>query len=260
MPGPPTQPVTLALSLKTSVRPAKAYVLHNDNGGVYVPREDLYMVPCHPADKEGAAVKQDGIMRWLEAYAASLLRGHFAVVPFLSQPLPWGGHPVGINLYPRDSPMCAVAVTHDVRILASAMYVPEKSRKGQYFFTYCMRMSMVGNGPPAHGASGKAQLLSRHLVFDQGQGQEPLIVDGEGVIGEYPLLFKDGSFQGGEPYTYAGKEAPAEYTYASCTHIPQRRGSMMGSFKFVPGSLEKPTGAPFDVSIPQIQFIVPDFL
>jgi hypothetical protein len=44
MPGPPTQPVTLALSLKTSVRPAKAYVLHNDNGGVYVPREDLYMV------------------------------------------------------------------------------------------------------------------------------------------------------------------------------------------------------------------------
>jgi len=26
------------------------------------------------------------------------------------------------------------------------------------------------------------------------------------------------------------------------------------------GSLEKPTGAPFDVSIPQIQLIVPDFL
>ena len=44
MRGPPTLPVTLALSLSTSGLPAKAYVLHNDNGSVYVPREDLYMV------------------------------------------------------------------------------------------------------------------------------------------------------------------------------------------------------------------------
>ena len=29
-------------------------------------------------------------------------------------------------------------------------YVPERSRKGQYFFTYCMRMSMLGDGPQAH--------------------------------------------------------------------------------------------------------------
>ena len=35
---------------------------------------------------------------------------------------------------------------------------------------------------------------------------------------------------------------------------------MMGSFKFVPGSLERPTGAAFDVSIPHIQLVVPDFL
>ena len=51
-----------------------------------------------------------------------------------------------------------------------------------------------------------------------------------------------------------------EYHYASCTHIPTGRGgSLMGSFKFVPGSIEEPRGPPFDVSIPRIELVVPDF-
>ena len=267
----PDLPVAFAVSLATQMgRPLKSYILHNDTGHLYVPRQDRVMLCCTPPSLvrvsggvggDGGAQdadQRDGVVLWLEAFVASVTKGNYAVAPFLKEPLPWGGHAVGINVYPRAPPVSAVAVTNMIRIHASALFVPEKSTKGEYFFSYCMRMSLVGEGP--EGSGGEAQLLSRHLVFDQGPDMETLIVDGEAVVGEYPHLVRGGGFQGGETYSYAGRTVAVEYVYASCTHIPGPRGSLMGSFKFVPGSIEDAKGAPFDVSIPRIELLVPDFI
>ena len=43
--------------------------------------------------------------------------------------------------------MGSEATTNSIRISASALFVPEKSERDSYFFSYCMRMSVVGEGP-----------------------------------------------------------------------------------------------------------------
>jgi len=262
----PDFPLAFGVSLMTGMGTAsKMYMLHNHTGKLYVPRGDGSLMCCdEPASAgarfvggessgQGAAAQdpasapsapgaplRDGALRWLEAYAAQLARNNFAVSPYLKDEFDWGSWAVGISLYPRLAPACAASVTRNVRIEASALFVPEKSRDGSLFFSYCMRMSIVGEGPPDSG--GKAQLITRHLVFDQGPGREPVVVDGEAVIGEFPHLIAGGSYTGGQEYEYAGKHYVTEYFYASCTHMPTEKGSLSGSFRFVPGSIASPSG------------------
>ena len=185
----------------------------------------------------------DGALRWLEAYVSQLTRGNYAVAPYLKDELEWGGRAVGISLYPRQAPMCAVCITRNIRIEASAMFVPEKSSKGSFFFSYRMRMSLVGEGSTESTRS--AQLITRHLVFNQGPGREPVVVDGEAVIGEFPHLIVGGSYVGGQDFEYAGKQYVTEYCYASCTEMPTAQGSLSGSFRFLPGCIATPTGRCF---------------
>ena len=117
--------------------------------------------------------------------------------------------------------------------------------KGKFFFSYRMLMSLVdAEEDPATDSSpsNSAQLITRHLVFDQGPGLEPVVVDGEAVIGEFPHLLAGGSFAGGEDFEYAGKRCVSVYSYASCTEMPTAHGSLSGSFRFIPGSIDSPTG------------------
>ena len=187
---------------------------------------------------------RDGALRWLEAYAAQLSRNNYAVSPYLKEELDWGGRAMGISLYPRKAPMCAACITRNIRIEASAMFVPEKSRKGKFFFSYRMLMSLVDaeEDSTTESSLSSAQLITRHLVFDQGPGLEPVVVDGEAVIGEFPHLLTGGSFAGGQDFEYAGKRRVTEYSYASCTEMPTAHGSLSGSFRFIPGSIDSPTG------------------
>lgn len=68
-------------------------------------------------------------------------------------------------------------------------------------------------------------------------------VEGEGVIGLYPILEPGGP----------------EFVYCSCTQQKAVRGSMCGSFKFVPGSMDRPEGPPFDVVCPAFRLDLPEY-
>ena len=69
-------------------------------------------------------------------------------------------------------------------------------------------------------------------------------VRGEGVIGFYPHLLP------GQP----------EFVYQSCTHQHGLYGSMEGSFAFVPGTLESPTGDEFAAQCGRFPLDVPSFI
>ena len=88
------------------------------------------------------------------------------------------------------------------------------------------------------------QLKSRRWVIkDPSKPGRDEIVEGEAVIGAYPIL-------------EVGEES---FQYESCTGITSG-GSMSGSFFFFPGTLSKPTGPRFEVFVPSFPLIVPDFV
>jgi uncharacterized protein affecting Mg2+/Co2+ transport len=59
-------------------------------------------------------------------------------------------------------------------------------------------------------------------------------VDGEGVIGMYPVLREDG-------YENGGEFSPGVFQYQSCTGAMGSTGSFGGHIAFVPGRLQSPT-------------------
>jgi hypothetical protein len=50
------------------------------------------------------------------------------------------------------------------------------------------------------------------------------------------------------------------FGYQSCTNAAYYPGSFSGHMTFVPGTLDNPTGAPFDVTIGEFPLTVPDFI
>ncbi|EKX36087.1 hypothetical protein GUITHDRAFT_146026 [Guillardia theta CCMP2712] len=188
-----------------------------------------------------------GVLKWFEDFAARVAAQNFEFKPIVpAAPL------LGLSLYPRCPPTGGEATTQSIRIRGSSIFVPEKTRIN-YWFTYCFRMSAVAALPAEWG--GTCQLVTRHLVFSDSISESPNIVDGEGVIGDFPIL-KFGRHQRstGQP------EQEGEYEYASCTGVDSDLGEVSGSFRFVPGTIKAPKGPPFDVKIPNIKLIVPDYI
>ena len=50
------------------------------------------------------------------------------------------------------------------------------------------------------------------------------------------------------------------YVYESCNNQQERRGSMEGTFTFVPGDMGSPLGAPFNADCPRFPLDVPNFI
>jgi len=48
--------------------------------------------------------------------------------------------------------------------------------------------------------------------------------------------------------------------YESCNNQQERRGSMEGTFTFVPGDMGSPLGAPFNADCPRFALDVPEFI
>jgi ApaG protein len=114
-------------------------------------------------------------------------------------------------------------ITNGVRITVRPLFLPEHSepRASRYVFAYFIRIENVGDQP--------AQLLRRWLIHDSiGEDTE---VEGEGVVGEQPLL------------------APGEvHQYQSFCVLKSRRGHMEGTYQFVRGD-----GTPFEAVIPRFE-------
>lgn len=102
-------------------------------------------------------------------------------------------------------------VSHGIACEVHATYLPERSRKGEYLFTYQVTFSNEGAHP--------VQLATREWIITthHADGSHTTAhVRGAGVVGEHPRLLV------GE-----------RFTYSSFVPLAEPKGSMRGEFEFV---------------------------
>ena len=121
-----------------------------------------------------------------------------------------------------------VATTDGVTVRVSVSYLPEQSepRRGRWFWAYHVRVENAGEAA--------VQLLTRHWIITDGRGARHT-VEGEGVIGEQPLILPGGSFD-----------------YVSGCPLATPSGAMQGSYRMVDAD-----GRGFEVAIPRFTLIAP---
>jgi ApaG protein len=112
------------------------------------------------------------------------------------------------------------ALTRGIRVRVRSFFVPERSspEEGQWFFAYRVTISNEGGET--------AQLLSRHWIITDGDGQEQE-VRGPGVVGEQPRIAPGGAF---------------EYTSGCPLETPV--GTMRGAYQMLTEG-----GVPFEAEI-----------
>ncbi|MGP7794562.1 Co2+/Mg2+ efflux protein ApaG [Sphingomonas sp. CLY1604] len=120
------------------------------------------------------------------------------------------------------------ATTDGVTVRVAVSYLPEQSepRRGRWFWAYHIRLE--------NGSDRAVQLLTRHWIITDGRGARHS-VEGEGVVGEQPLL------------------APgASYDYVSGCPLQTPNGAMQGSYRMIAED-----GAEFDAAIPRFVLTAP---
>lgn len=121
------------------------------------------------------------------------------------------------------------AVTTDgVTVRVSVSYLAEQSEpaRGRWFWAYHIRVE--NEGPHT------VQLLTRHWIITDGRGARHT-VEGEGVVGEQPVIAPGGSFD-----------------YVSGCPLATPSGAMQGSYRMVDED-----GGSFDVAIPRFTLVAP---
>ncbi|OZA92319.1 MAG: Co2+/Mg2+ efflux protein ApaG [Erythrobacter sp. 34-65-8] len=120
------------------------------------------------------------------------------------------------------------ATTHGITVRVAVNFLPEQSQpdSGRWFWVYHIRIENGGDEP--------VQLLTRHWRITDGRGMVNL-VDGEGVVGEQPML------------------APGQsHDYVSGCPLTTPHGSMEGFYKF-----HRANGLPIEVRIPFFPLAAP---
>lgn len=105
-------------------------------------------------------------------------------------------------------------------------------------------MSLSPEGCIMNGMTfSSCQLYRRHWII---RCNDNVVddVNGEAVIGKYPLL----------------RPGEEEYVYESCSSQPHSPGSIEGSFTFVPGRLADPKGSPFKAVVSRFTLVMPDYI
>lgn len=118
--------------------------------------------------------------------------------------------------------------TRGVTVRVSVSYLPEQSEpaRGRWFWAYHVRIENDGDEA--------VQLLTRHWVITDGRGARHS-VEGEGVVGEQPLI-----------------PPGASYDYVSGCPLATPTGSMQGSYQMIAED-----GATFDAVIPKFALLAP---
>jgi ApaG protein len=121
-----------------------------------------------------------------------------------------------------------VATTGDISVRVAVSYLAEQSNPAlnRWFWSYHVRIE--------NASERSIQLLARTWRIVDGRGITHE-VQGEGVVGETPLIAPGGSFD-----------------YVSGCPLDTASGSMSGSFRMV-----DEVGALFDVAIPRFALIAP---
>jgi ApaG protein len=105
-------------------------------------------------------------------------------------------------------------LTNDIEVEVVPLFVPDQTQfVNQYLYTYNISITNHSKGP--------CQLLRRHWIIVDGNGQKDE-VEGEGVVGEQPLI------------------APGQtYQYSSYCPLPTSTGNMRGAFEFIDSKKQK---------------------
>jgi ApaG protein len=113
-------------------------------------------------------------------------------------------------------------------VRVSVSFLPEQSEveKGRWFWAYHIRIENVGDMA--------AQLLTRHWDIKDARGAHH-IVDGEGVVGDQPVIKPGGS-----------------YDYVSGCPLTTPTGSMQGAYQMMGED-----GSRFDIAIPKFALSAP---
>ncbi len=123
------------------------------------------------------------------------------------------------------------ATTDGVTVRVSVSYLPEQSEpeRGRWFWAYHIRLENEG--------AESVQLLTRHWIITDGRGARHS-VEGEGVVGEQPVI-----------------EPGASFDYVSGCPLATPSGAMQGSYQMV-----REDGAVFAVEIPRFSLFAPAVL
>jgi ApaG protein len=118
--------------------------------------------------------------------------------------------------------------TEGVAVRVSVSYLPEQSEpgRGRWFWAYHIRIE--------NRSERTVQLLTRHWIITDGRGARHT-VEGEGVVGEQPVIAPGGSFD-----------------YVSGCPLTTPTGAMQGSYLMVDDS-----GMTFHVAIPKFALTAP---
>ena len=121
-----------------------------------------------------------------------------------------------------------VATTRDIAVRVAVSFLSEQSDPAseRWFWSYHVRIE--------NGSNRSVQLLSRHWRIVDGRGALHE-VQGEGVVGEMPLIAPGGSFD-----------------YVSGCPLDTPSGSMSGSYRMVDED-----GSAFDIAIPRFALTGP---
>lgn len=127
-----------------------------------------------------------------------------------------------------DSFFPFAATTGPITVRVSVSYLPEQSHPalGRWFWAYHVRIENHGDVA--------TQLLTRHWRISDGRGQVSE-VEGEGVVGEQPLIAPGGAFD-----------------YVSGCPLPTAEGSMVGSY-----TMEMGDGSQMLIAIPEFPLQAP---
>jgi ApaG protein len=120
------------------------------------------------------------------------------------------------------------ATTGAVTVRVAVSYLPEQSepRRGRWFWAYHIRIE--------NGSDRAVQLLTRHWIITDGRGARHT-VEGEGVVGEQPLIAPGASFD-----------------YVSGCPLQTPAGAMEGSYRLIDEG-----GTAFDAAIPRFALFAP---
>ena len=121
-----------------------------------------------------------------------------------------------------------VAETRGIVVRVVVSYLPEQSepQRGRWFWAYHVRIENEGRQA--------VQLLSRHWIITDGRGARHT-VEGEGVVGEQPMISPGASFD-----------------YVSGCPLATPSGAMQGAYHMIGED-----GAAFEVEIPKFALLAP---
>jgi ApaG protein len=122
-------------------------------------------------------------------------------------------------------------ITKNVEVQAESFFLEEHSNPEDNYFVFAYKIRIKNHG------SQTLQLLSRHWIITDSNGKVEE-VQGEGVIGEQPVL-----------------EEGEEFEYTSGSHLKTKIGTMHGNYQMV-----NEQGENLDVEIPCFTLSIPGII